>query len=104
MKTVSDPDPESFRDHIATADQTGRRLWVYPSKPHGRLFRARSLVATILLTFFFATPFVKISGEPMILLDILNRHFIVFGLSFRPHDLHLFVLAVLTTATSGKNS
>lgn len=98
MKTVSDSESESFRDHIATADESGHRVWVYPSKAKGRLFRARAMVAGLLLAFFFAAPFLKINGEPLILLDILGRHFAFFGLVFRPHDLHLIVLTILTVA------
>lgn len=96
MRSVPGFDPDGFRDHIATADQTGQRIWVYPVKPKGRLYRARSLVALALLALFFIVPFLKLSGQPLILLDIFNRHFIIFGLVFQPHDLHLFVLMILT--------
>ncbi len=98
MKNNATEDPESFRDHIATADQTGKRLWVYPHKPSGKLFRARAVVAAALLAFFFVAPFLKVNGQPLILLDILERHFVIFGLVFRPNDLHMVVLAVITTA------
>ncbi len=98
MKTVSDPESESFRDHIATADESGHRVWVYPSKAKGRLFRARAMIAGLLLAFFFAAPFLRINGEPLILLDIFGRHFAFFGWVFRPHDLHLVVLTILTGA------
>jgi cytochrome c oxidase accessory protein FixG len=96
--TTSAKEPKSFRDHIATADQTGRRLWVYPQQPSGRLYRARTIVASILLTFFFVAPFLEVGGQPLILLDVIGRHFIFFGLVFTPHDLHMVVLAVLTAA------
>jgi cytochrome c oxidase accessory protein FixG len=92
------PDTKSddFRDHIATADQKGRRLWVYPTKPKGRLTTARSIVAFFLLLLLFAAPFIEINGEPSILLDILERNFVFFGLVFRPQDIFLFVLVLLT--------
>ncbi len=87
---------DDFRDRIATADRKGRRLWVYPAKPKGRLTTARSMVASFLLLFLFAAPFIKVNGEPLVLLDILGRHFVFFGLVFRPQDIFLFVLALLT--------
>ena len=89
-------DPHSFRDNIATADQTGKRIWVYPAQPKGRLYRARTIVAIFLLAFLFIAPFIKLHGQPLILLDVLNRNFIIFGLVFRPQDFYLFVLAILT--------
>ncbi|MCK5124668.1 MAG: cytochrome c oxidase accessory protein CcoG [candidate division Zixibacteria bacterium] len=89
-------DKESFRDSIATADPKGRRLWVYPGKPKGRLYTARSIVAYALLAFFFITPFLKFNGHPIILLDVLERNFIIFGLIFKPQDFYILVLVALT--------
>jgi cytochrome c oxidase accessory protein FixG len=96
LTTDDEVQPESFRDKIATADRTGRRLWVYPMQPKGRLYTARTLVAAGLLIFLFAAPFIKIHGQPMLLFDLLSRNFIIFGLVFRPQDFYLFVLAILT--------
>ncbi len=89
-------DSESFRDNIATADQKGKRIWVYPNKPKGRLYTARSIVAFFLLIFFFVAPFLKINGFPIILLNILERHFIIFGLIFKPQDFYILVLIALS--------
>ena len=89
-------DTEDFRDHIATADRTGKRIWVFPAKPKGRLYNARSAVSVFLLAFLFGAPFLKYNGEPLLLFDIIHRRFIIFGLSFWPQDFHLFVLAAIT--------
>lgn len=96
MSGNSGDDPNSFRDQIATADRSGRRLWVYPTQPKGRLYTARTIVAVFLLLFLFGAPFLKLNGQPLILLDVLSRNFIIFGLVFRPQDFYLFVLAILT--------
>ncbi len=96
MTADTGKEPDSFRDKIATADRTGRRLWVYPLQPKGRLYTARTLVAVGLLVFLFAAPFIKLHGQPLVLLDLLSRNFIIFGLVFRPQDFYLFVLAILT--------
>jgi len=87
---------DSFRDHLATADQTGRRLWIYPARPKGRLYTWRSVVSVFLLGFLFAGPFIKLAGQPILLLDVLERRFIIFGLAFWPQDFHLFVLTAIT--------
>jgi hypothetical protein len=32
---------ESFRDSIATIDKQGKRSWIFPKKPSGKLFKLR---------------------------------------------------------------
>jgi cytochrome c oxidase accessory protein FixG len=87
---------ESFRDAIATVDEKGKRVWVYPKKPNGKFTNYRRIVSIILLTILFAGPFVKIDGEPLLMLNILERKFIIFGNIFWPQDFHLFVFAMIT--------
>ncbi len=89
-------DTEDYRDHIATVDQSGKRIWLYPKKPHGRFYNARTLVSAIFLIVFLTLPFIKVDGEPLLLFNILERKFILFGLLFTPQDFHLFVLAMIT--------
>ncbi len=87
---------DSFRDHLATADHTGKRLWIYPAKPKGRMYFWRSVLSVSLVGFLFAGPFMKLGGQPILLLDVLERKFIILGLSFWPQDFHLFVLTAIT--------
>lgn len=94
--TTAVKDTESYRDKIATVDEAGKRVWIYPKKPRGPLTRARELVAVFLLLFLFSAPFIKINGLQLLQFDILNRKFIIFGLLFWPQDFHLFVLATIT--------
>ncbi len=89
-------DTESYRDHIATVNESGARNWIYPKKPAGKFYDARTIVSIVLLIFLFGAPLMKINGQPMILLNVIERKFILFGLAFWPQDFHLFALAVLT--------
>lgn len=89
-------DTEDFRDHIATVDEKGKRIWMYPKQAKGRFANARTYLGWFLLVLLFAGPFLKIQGEPILLFNILERRFILFGLPFAPQDFHLFVLAMLT--------
>lgn len=89
-------DTEDFRDHISTVDQTGKRIWVYPKKPKGRYTNWRTVMAVVLLAFLFGGPFIRIGGEPLLLLNVLERKFIIFGNVFWPQDFHLFVLSMIT--------
>jgi cytochrome c oxidase accessory protein FixG len=89
-------DTETFRDHIATVDKAGKRIWLYPKKPSGRFYNARTWVSIAFLAVFLLMPFIKVNGEPLLLFNVLERKFVLFGLLFTPQDFHLFVLAMLT--------
>ncbi len=87
---------ETFRDHLSTVDKEGKRVWVYPKKPKGRFTNYRSLVSYALLVVLLSGPFIKIQGQPLLLLDILERRFIIFGQVFWPQDFFLFVIGMIT--------
>jgi len=89
-------DTEAYRDQIATVDQSGKRIWIYPKKPSGRFYNARTYLSWVLLALLFGMPFIKVNGEPLLLFNVLERKFILFGIQFMPQDFHLFVLAMLT--------
>ncbi|MFP4091578.1 MAG: cytochrome c oxidase accessory protein CcoG [Cyclobacteriaceae bacterium] len=94
-KTNKADEEVSFRDRITTVDEAGKRIWIYPKKPQGRYFNARTLVSIGLLAILFAGPFIKIKGEPLLMLNVLERKFVIFGQIFWPQDFHLFVLGTL---------
>ena len=87
---------ESFRDHINTTDAQGRRSWVYAAAPSGKLHTYRFITAMGLLALFFLMPFLKIRGNPFLLLDVLDRRFIILGKIFWPQDFHFFVIGLIT--------
>ncbi len=90
-------DPEgSFRDSVATISKEGKRNWIYPKKPSGIHYDRRTILSFILLGVMFAGPFLKFNGHPLMLFNILERKFIIFGIAFWPQDFYLFVLAMLT--------
>jgi cytochrome c oxidase accessory protein FixG len=89
-------DEEAYRDRIATVDEKGKRVWIYPKRPSGRYYRARTYVSYVLLGFLMLMPFVKVGGEPLLLFNVLERRFILLGLLFTPQDFHLFGLAMIT--------
>ena len=90
-----EPD-DSFRDSIATINEEGKRNWIFPKEPKGRYTRARSIVSYLLLIILFSGPFIRISGEPLLLFNFIDRKFVIFGQIFWPQDFYLFVLAMLT--------
>jgi cytochrome c oxidase accessory protein FixG len=88
-----------FRDHLSTADEKGRRTWLYPRQPQGRYYRARTWVSWFLLLVMFAGPFVRINGNPLLLLNIVERKFVVLGQVFWPQDMIIFAVATLVFIT-----
>jgi len=66
----------------------------------GRFRRLRSIANTILIAILFVVPWVRIRGEPLVLLDIPHRKFHVFGLVIFPQELFFLwlILAGLTLA------
>lgn len=91
------PEEKTFRDAISTVDDRGKRVWIYPKKPSGRFYNYRIWSSYALLAVLFSGPFIRIGGEPLLLLNILERKFVILGQVFWPQDSHLFVLAMITT-------
>ena len=93
---IEGQDQETFRDSIATVDQSGKRIWIYPKKPSGIFYKYRKLLSYLLLALLFGMPFIKVNGHQFMLFDILDREFVHFrdsfcttGLSpFCPGDAH----------------
>lgn len=87
---------DSFRDKIATVDNSGKRLWIFPRKPSGKYYNARTYVSYGLLALLISGPFLRIGGEPFLLLNVLERKFVILGQVFWPQDFHIFVIAMIT--------
>lgn len=89
--------PETFRDSVGTMEQSGKRKWVYPKKPGGKFTKYRELVAAFLLLVFFTLPLIKIQGNPVLLFNILERKFFIFGQPFYPQDFYLVAVGAITS-------
>ncbi|AVR44349.1 cytochrome c oxidase accessory protein CcoG [Christiangramia fulva] len=86
---------ENFRNSISTVDSKGKRSWVYPRKPSGKLYEYRKIVSYLLLAFLFISPFIKVNGKQFLMFNVLERRFNIFGASFWPQDFYLFVIIML---------
>ena len=92
-------DWNDFRDHLATADAEGNRKWIYPRKVSGRFFQARTWLSWLLLAVMFGGPFIRIHGNPLLMLNIVERKFVILGQIFWPQDMVLLALALLVFIT-----
>ncbi len=97
MMVSNDKKESSFRDSISTIDKSGKRNWVFAKKPKGRLYNYRQLLGYFLLAFLFIVPFIKVNGEPLMLFNVAERKFIIFGVIFWPQDSFLFYLMMLSS-------
>jgi cytochrome c oxidase accessory protein FixG len=82
-------------DGLLIGEKSSKREWIYPLIRKGRFYKWRSYISYIYLLFFFAGPFIRINGQPLLLLNIIDRQFVLFGQVFWPQDIFLFVLATL---------
>lgn len=86
---------DDFRDHIGTMDEQGKRKWIYPTKPFGKLYNLRKYLSYLYLIVFFTLPFIKVQGEPLFMINVLERKFILFGMIFWSQDFFIFGLGLL---------
>lgn len=95
---------------LSTLNADGSRRWLRPWVSVGRFLRRRRVVAYALIAVFTLVPYLKMRGQPIVLLDILRREFTFFGTTFFPTDtlalallVVLFVLSIiLVTALLGR--
>lgn len=77
------------------SEEVKARQWIYPKLIKGKLYRYRNIFSWFLLTVLFSGPFLRVNGEQLILLNVLERKFVFFGVIFWPQDFYLFVVATL---------
>ncbi len=95
---------------LSTLNADGTRRWITPREVTGRLWKARFIVAWLLIILFAAIPWIRVGGKPAVLLDVMTRQFTVGGTTFRPTEtlllallmLFIFVAVFLVTALLGR--
>lgn len=81
-----------------------------PAEVRGYFQKVREPLQIFLVLVFMVMPWLKINGQPALLFDFANRHFVIFGVTFFSHDaplifflVILFILLVFTvTAVFGR--
>ncbi|MDZ7847903.1 MAG: 4Fe-4S binding protein [Owenweeksia sp.] len=80
---------------LPRVSEEGKRNKIYPKKPNGKFTRYRQYVSYVLLAIFFTLPFLRINGQPVLMMNVLERKFVIFGQVFWPDDFLIFLLAML---------
>jgi cytochrome c oxidase accessory protein FixG len=96
LPEISALNEDEFRDTIATVDANGKRIWLHPKKPKGSFHNKRIIATIIFLAIFFSVPFIKIDGQPLLMMNIFERKFVIFGQAFFPQDFVLFGIGMIT--------
>lgn len=87
---------KDFRDKISNVDHdSGKRLWIFAKKPFGKLYNLRTYVSWAYLALFFSTPFIKINGNPLLMINVVEGKFSILGKMFWPQDFFIFGLGML---------
>jgi len=87
---------EIFRDRISSVTASGKRNWIYAFKPSGKFYTYRNVVSYMYLLVFFVMPFIKIKGNPLFLINVIDSKFILFGKIFWPQDFFIFALGMIS--------
>ncbi len=85
-----------YRDKISIVSKDGKRKWINPRQPKGKLYTLRTWFSVFLLAILFGTPFMKYDGHPLFLFNFIEIKFILFGISFAPQDFYLLGLAMIS--------
>lgn len=71
-----------------------------PAEVKGHYEKIRSILQPVLIFIFVLMPWISINGQPLILMDIFNRHFVFFGETFFSHDAPLIFFVLILTLLS----
>jgi cytochrome c oxidase accessory protein FixG len=80
---------------LPTLNPDGSRRWLRPRLSPGRFLVRRRTLAWLLIALFTLIPYLRMSGKPVILLDVVHRQFTLFGATFLPTDTVLLMLLLV---------
>lgn len=86
---------DDYRNHLANQTKDGKRLWIYPGRIIGSLYRARTYFSYVFLILLFGLPWLEISGQPVFMFNVMERTFIFWTVPFYPQDFHLVALGIV---------
>lgn len=92
--------PKTFRDRPQNIDQKGRKKDIKAKQPKGKWYNRRKVVGWIFLLFLVLAPYIKINGDPFMLINIAQRHFVLFGANIWAQDSFLIAMIMLVVVVS----
>ncbi|WP_309387137.1 cytochrome c oxidase accessory protein CcoG [Cerasicoccus frondis] len=83
--TASNKKP--IRESVTTINQDGSRFFLHPADVSGKFTLLRRVTAVLLILVYIALPWIPINGYPAVFLDVAQRRFHLFGLTFAAQDM-----------------
>lgn len=77
-----------------------RREKIYPRQVHGIFAMWRTISVFMLLGTYYLVPWLQYGDRQAVLLDLPNRKFYVFGITFWPQDFFYFAVLLIVAALS----
>ena len=90
----------TFRDRPINIDDSGKRKWIYAKQPKGVWYIRRTIFGWLCISFLVLAPIIKIKGAPLMLFDIANRKFSLFGNIIWAQDTYILALVMLVIVVS----
>lgn len=87
---------EEFRNSLATINERGKRIWLFPKRVTGLWMSRRRWVAYFLFSLWVLGPWLEWNGQQLFVFNIIERHFVIYGQHFYPQDLVYFGILLLT--------
>ena len=87
------PQPGSGEDEVYASHKK-----VYPREVHGIFANLRTLGVTVLLGLYYGVAWLPWDSHQAVLLDLPNRKFYIFGLTFWPQDFFYFAWLLVIAA------
>lgn len=75
------------REKPTTINVDGSRNFLHPADVSGFFTRWRRIFALLLVGIYLLLPWIPVNGYPAVFLDVINRRFHLFGLTFAAQDL-----------------
>jgi hypothetical protein len=89
MSTAQAKRHKPRRTQLTSVNDDGSRYIIHPADTTGIFTNWRRILATLLILFYAALPWIKIGGYPAVFLDTNAMRFHFFGLTFVSHDIWL---------------
>jgi len=87
---------ELDRDRLATTDETGKRIYLYPEDVKGVWKNRRDIFYWFLIVLYLIVPWIYIKGKPFLQLDIFHREFTFIGNTWHGVE-PIFIFLVLVS-------
>ena len=96
MNEVELQQAKTYRDRVSTVTETGDRNWVFASKARGFFTNLRKYFAWFYLAIFFIIPLIYVNDMPLVMFNIPEAKFIIFGKIFWPQDFFVLAISMIT--------